>query len=101
VLHWYSDTLTALRRATQQGCFFSVNPAMVRSKHGQEIIAATPRERVLTETDGPYVKVDGRPAEPGDVRLVLEFLAKEWGTSLEAATAQVFENYKSMVQGLR
>jgi TatD DNase family protein len=96
VLHWYSGSLTVLERAIAGGFYFSVNPAMSRSDKGQRIIARIPRDRVLTETDGPYVKIGSRPAEPRDVASVVEFLAKAWGTSSEKASVQVLDNYRQV-----
>jgi TatD DNase family protein len=98
VFHWYSGPLPVLDRAIRQGFYFSVNPAMVRSKNGQGIIGRIPRDRILTETDGPYVKVGSQAAEPTDVRAVLEYLAKQWGTLVEEAERQVWENYERTVR---
>ncbi len=98
VFHWYSGPLPLLDRASRQGFYFSVNPAMVRSKNGQRIIGRIPRDRILTETDGPYVKVGNRAAEPTDVRVVLEYLAKQWETSSGEAEGQVWENYQRIVR---
>jgi TatD DNase family protein len=97
VFHWYSDTLTVLDQAIQQGFHFSVNPAMIRSEKGRGIIAHIPPERVLTETDGPYLQIGKRPAEPRDVRGVVEFLAKEWGITIELAAKQVLDNFQRIV----
>jgi TatD DNase family protein len=97
VFHWYSGPLPLLDRAIRQGFYFSVNPAMVRSKNGQGIIGRIPRDRILTETDGPYVKVGTRAAEPTDVRVVLEYLAKQWEISIGEAEGQVWENYQHTV----
>jgi len=38
------------------GCWFSVGPAMVRGASGRRIIEQLPKESVLPETDGPFVK---------------------------------------------
>lgn len=78
VLHWFSGTQKVLERALSFGFYFSVNPAMIRSERGRAIVSALPRERVLTESDGPFVDVGGVPARPADVKLVVEYLAKLW-----------------------
>lgn len=98
VFHWYSGTLSVLDRAIEKGFYFSVNPSMVDSKKGQGIIARIPRERTLTETDGPYVKVGGRPAEPRDVRGVVNSLASEWEVSVDEAAKQVFDNFRRIMR---
>ena len=58
VFHWYSGSVAPLERALAHGQFFSVNPAMLGSQKGRQLIARLPPEKVLTETDGPFVKVD-------------------------------------------
>ncbi len=66
---------------------------MVDSQKGSEIISRLPKDRVLTETDGPYVKIGKRPAEPSDVQIVLTALAKLWGVTVEEAETQVQDNF--------
>ena len=58
VLHWFSGGKRDLERAIAHGCWFSVGPAMLRSARGKELTAKMPRERVLTETDGPFSQID-------------------------------------------
>ena len=71
ILHWFSGSRRELERAIEFGFYFSVGPAMVRSKNGLALLSAMPRERVLTETDGPFVQTDGRPARPSDTASVV------------------------------
>jgi TatD DNase family protein len=72
--------------------FFSINPSMIASKSGRAIIAAVPRDRVLTETDAPYAASPGGRHEPSDVIHVVEALAKAWGWTRAEAADQVFRN---------
>lgn len=92
VLHWYSGPLKHIDTALSAGLWFSINPAMLRSKNGQRIIAAIPPDRVVTETDGPYSKVGGRPSEPSDIPAVVLGLARAWGQDVEQVRARVFDN---------
>ncbi len=78
VFHWYTGTLEVLRQAVTQGHYFSINPAMINSAKGKKIIAAIPQDRVLTESDGPFVKVRGKSALPADVAIVEDYLANIW-----------------------
>jgi TatD DNase family protein len=90
ILHWYSGPLGALERALAGGLYFSVNPAMLRSNSGRRIIASLPRERVVTETDAPYTKVGGRPAEPRDVPSLVVELAQIWGLTPDEARDSIY-----------
>jgi TatD DNase family protein len=75
VLHWFTGSLAEARRAVALGCYFSINQAMFGKPAGVALVAGLPRERLLTETDGPFVKMGSRPATPSDVIRTAENLA--------------------------
>ena len=75
VLHWFTGTKSELRRAADLGCYFSVNTAMTERDRGRALIADIPMDRLLTETDGPFTTIAGRPTRPSDVATVIEKLA--------------------------
>jgi TatD DNase family protein len=78
VLHWFSGTRKQLDRAVALGCWFSVGPAMVRGMKGRQLLASMPRNRVLTETDGPFARgVDG-PLMPGEVGPAVAAFGAVW-----------------------
>ena len=93
ILHWFSGTRRELERGLDAGCYFSVNPQMVLSKSGQSLIAAMPRDRVLTETDSPFVSAPKRPVGPHGVIDAVRGLAKLWHVGQEEAAAVVLSNY--------
>jgi TatD DNase family protein len=100
VLHWFSGALHDVDTALEAGCCFSINPSMTRSQKGHKTIARIPRDRILLETDGPYVNVSGRPAEPRDVWNVIDFLARQWQMSRPATAALVERNLARLVGAL-
>ena len=73
VLHWFTGSRSEAKRATELGCFFSVNATMMDSERGRALVASMPLDRVLTETDGPFTQLAGallsqpwsRPLSPG------------------------------------
>ena len=78
ILHWYSGSLRDLRRAIKSDFFFSVNSAMLRSESGRRLLQELPHDRVLTETDGPFIHEGGAPATPSCVTSTVDGLAKLW-----------------------
>jgi TatD DNase family protein len=78
ILHWFSGSLRDLDRAVQLGCWFSVGLAMLRSAHGRKIAGRLPRESVLTESDGPFAQLEGKPLMPGQVEAAIVELSKLW-----------------------
>lgn len=91
VLHWFSGSVSELDSAISLGCWFSVGLPMLRSKKGRGIVSRIPRERVLTETDGPFVEEGGKPAEPWEVFRTERELAAVWGTT-EAEVGCILAN---------
>lgn len=98
ILHWYSSGVKTLRRAVANGAYFSFNVATMRSDRGMSLVAEVPRERVLTETDGPFVAFDDRAAEVHHVSAVLEGLATVWSTTAEDARRIVYENFSALLK---
>jgi TatD DNase family protein len=97
ILHWFSGSRRELERAIDCGFYFSVGPAMMKSKNGVGLLSAMPKERVLTETDGPFVQVDERPARPGDVATVVDAISSLWKVTLAEAKATVSLNFDSLL----
>jgi TatD DNase family protein len=43
-----------LKKAIELGGYFSINPSMLKTKSGLEVINAVPIDRMLLETDAPF-----------------------------------------------
>jgi len=96
ILHWFSGPKRDLYRAIASGCWFSVNPAMLVSKKGKELTIQMPRERVLTESDGPFAKIDGRTTLPWEVDQAVAVLADLWSTDPHSALIQLNQNLHAL-----
>jgi TatD DNase family protein len=97
VLHWFSGSHTELKRAIQLGCWFSVGPAMLRSERGSRLAAAMPRERLLTETDGPFTRTNTGPLMPWNVKDAERELAALWGCSARIVNSTLTANLRRLV----
>lgn len=97
ILHWFSGPMKVLDTALSNGLYFSVNPAMFQSASGRRIIEAIPRHRMLTETDGPFVNLQGHSARPQDVRNVLLDLAKLWKIDAVDVAENVYQNFRTCI----
>ena len=98
VLHWYTGTNKALDLALQAGHSFSINPAMLQSRRGKAIIGRLPPERVLTESDGPFVRIGSRIVVPSDVERVEEALAELWKIDLAQVGQTIGRNFRRLVE---
>lgn len=101
VLHWFSGTKKQLRRAIDQGAWFSVGPSMVASEKGRQLVAEMPAANVLLETDGPFAtKADGTPWFPWETVHAVQTLCGLWKMPVEQVRGQLVSNLKTIVPGL-
>jgi TatD DNase family protein len=98
VLHWFSGSMKDLERAILLGCWFSVGPAMLKTAKGKDLARHMPFHRVLPESDGPFVQLDGRPILPWQVDVVSEELCGLWGIEREQMDQLLLSNLRALVQ---
>lgn len=94
IMHWFSGSQRELARAVDMGCWFSVGPTMLAGEKGRILAAKMPRDRILTETDGPFTQVDRRVALPWDVERAVEALSKIWAEPIETVQRQLNDNLR-------
>jgi len=97
VLHWFTGSKAEARRASDLGCYFSVNSQMMQSDKGRDLVSSLPLERLLTETDGPFTAVNGRPTSPSDAAYAVEAIAKLVNTTPDELAARIRQNLKVLV----
>ncbi len=92
IMHWYSGSIKYLEKAIDNGFYFSINIAMAKSTKGKNIIKAIPLQRILLETDGPFIKNKGKPVTPRTIKNILHVIAKIKGISVEEVHAQILRS---------
>ena len=97
IFHWYSGPLTLIDKIVDAGFFFSVNPAMIKSKSGQIIIQRIPRSNILTESDGPFIENNGKPLKPSDLSLVTNYLSTLWNISEKNVQETITDNFRKLL----
>lgn len=96
ILHWFTGTAVQFRRAVDQGCWFSVGPVMLKSSKGRAMATAMPRDRVLTETDGPFAFEGSRPLQPADAWKAVEELERLWDLPRTEVIDQLGSNLRRL-----
>jgi TatD DNase family protein len=99
VLHWFTGTKSEARRAVALGCYFSVNAEMTHADRGRALVADLPTDRILTETDGPFTEIDGRPMEPADVQSTVGAIARVRRVSVDTIAGTVRANLRALLNG--
>ena len=54
ILHWFTGSIAQMQNAVDMGCFFSINPKMLKTKSGINLIKKIPPNKILLETDAPF-----------------------------------------------
>jgi TatD DNase family protein len=96
ILHWYTGPAGLIDSALAAGLYFSVNPSMLRTEKGRATIAALPRDRVLTESDGPFAKTGTRSVEPSDMSRLVGELGRRWDITRSQAAGIVHDNLANL-----
>jgi TatD DNase family protein len=97
ILHWYSGSVRDLNRAIEYGCHFSVNFSMLKSEKGRKLVAKMPWDRVITETDGPFITISREPSRPIHISRTIKALADLWEISVDDTRVRVFENFRKLL----
>jgi len=94
----FLGTPAQIERATDAGIYFSVvlSDEMALAPGFRDLIAAVPRDRALSESDGPFGQTGGRELEPTDMGLVHEYLARQWHMSTEVVVGALAGNLKRL-----
>jgi TatD DNase family protein len=97
LFHCFSGTQEDAARALALGAFFGVDGPITYPKADtlRQVVASLPRDRVVLETDSPYmtpVPYRGKPNHPVNLPLIAEALAHLWQCSAEEAAAQTTNN---------
>ena len=98
VMHCFTESLTVAEAAIEQGFYISFS-GIVTFKNAtslREVAVAIPLERMLIETDSPYlapVPHRGKTNQPGFVKHVAEEIARVRGMTVEAVGEATTQNF--------
>ena len=97
VFHCFSGDVEMARIAADRGYYlsFAGNVTFKNAQNLRDALAVTPRERILVETDAPFltpIPHRGRPNAPYLVPLTVRFIAAELGAEVDELSAQLAAN---------
>ncbi|MDD9970982.1 MAG: TatD family hydrolase [Myxococcales bacterium] len=92
--HCFGSKVKLARRIAEAGHYLSIPANARRSESFTRMLQTLPRDRILLETDCPYLGPSpGRTNEPGNVAGTLAYAAELWQEPPERALVQLEENY--------
>jgi TatD DNase family protein len=106
VMHCFTESLAVAEAAIEQGFYISFSGIVTfkNAKALREVAAAIPLERMLIETDSPYlapVPHRGQTNQPGFVMHVAEEIARVRGIAVEAVGEATTRNFFSLFKSAR
>lgn len=101
VFHCFSGDADMARIAAENGWYLSFAGTVTFKNAGtlRDALAVTPRERILVETDSPFLTpapFRGRPNSPYLIPYTLRFMAEHLGLDTDELAAQVTANTESV-----
>ena len=101
VMHCFSGSRWLAEQALELGFYISLSGIVTFPKAGelQEIARDVPIDRIMVETDAPFlapVPLRGKPNRPEYVRHTGEFLAKLRNEQLEALAKATTDNFYTL-----
>lgn len=101
VMHCFAEDWEVAKKALDLGFYISFSGIVTfkSATNVQEVARKCPADRVLVETDAPYlapVPLRGKMNEPANVRHTAQFVADLRGIPLEQLAAQTTENFFSL-----
>ncbi len=106
VMHCFTESLEVAEAAIAMGFYISFSGIVTfkSAKDLQAVAQAVPLERMLIETDSPYlapVPFRGRMNEPGYVRHVAEYIATLKDLPLDQVARQTTDNFLNLFNVMR
>lgn len=106
IIHCFSSNKETAVRFLDLGMYisFAGNVTFKNSREIQEAAAVVPLNRILVETDAPYlapIPKRGKTNHPGYIIHTYKFLAAIKQVSTEALTEQVMKNFTALVNGAK
>lgn len=99
LFHCFSYGEEVLDKVIKKGAFVSFSLNVLRKK--KDVISSLnkcPLDRILLETDSPYMRIDGRPSTPLDIEKVYSFAAKVKSITRKDLEEAVYANSRRIFQ---
>ena len=99
VLHYFNANTSLIKKALNLGFYFSVPTNIGTSKNLKKIVKIAPIEKILTETDCPYLSpIKGERNEPINVRYTITEISKIKNIAEKEVEERIYKNYLNIFE---
>jgi TatD DNase family protein len=97
ILHFFHANFKLIKRAEELGFYFSIPTNIVKSQHFQKMVKELPKNRILTETDSPYLSPhEGKQNQPAYIKESIKVISKIWKIPKSKVEQQIEKNFKKV-----
>ena len=97
ILHCFSAKKKIIEEAISLGCYFSIPTNIVRAQHFQMLVKMVPKDKILTETDTPYLSpFRDEKNEPANIKETIKIISEIWEVSQNEVESAIEINFKSL-----
>jgi len=97
VFHCYAGNLTLAKQIVDEGYYISLGTNLMRSKNTKKIAKKFPLDKLLTETDAPFLSpFPGKVNVPQNVQFVLERMSELRNMSVEEIDGVIMRNAREL-----
>ena len=92
IFHCYSGSIELAKSIIDRGFYISMSTQICFSKHHRKLIKSVPLERLLLETDSPFLGPERHTNMPWNIKLSADKIAAEKGITRESVLTAAKEN---------
>jgi len=94
ILHCFNGKISLAKKAVEYGYYFSIPTNIVRLEHFRTMIKELPKDRILTETDSPYLSpFPGEKNEPAFIHETIKEISKIWNLTEKEVEEVLWKNF--------
>ena len=94
IMHCFSGSFNLIKKALDYGCYFSIPTNIVKLEHFQKMVKELPKDRILTETDAPFLSpFPGEKNEPAFIHETIKKIAEIWDLSEKETELILWKNF--------
>ena len=97
ILHWFSGRLQDLEEAVDRGYFFSINPHMLKSRAGENIVSRIPVHKLLLESDAPFIKELKNEYSVDFNDYIYDYFARKYNVPYKQVMMRIKANFVELV----
>lgn len=95
ILHCFSGKLKLIQQAKDLGYYFSIPTNIVRSEQFQKMVKELPKDKILTETDSPFLShFPGKQNQPAYIKESIKKISEIWKMGKEEVEEIIEKNFE-------